>query len=156
MYFVCFQQYSWRHRKVIRQLRAPSLLDSSGLVPLLLLPAPRQAGKACSASCVLFSYSCKNSFDLTAESSNRHFLHCNFWYQFKSLTSPEAIRHPTRKTEEHRVTNTHFTAAPRAYGCSHAGNHTRTFCPCLIGLPPTRSGSPLTSSIPLPVKLRGV
>ena len=38
------------------------------LVPLLLLPAPRQAGKACSASFVLFSYSCKNSFDLTAES----------------------------------------------------------------------------------------
>ena len=46
-----------RHRKGIRQLRAPSLLDSSGLVPLLLLPAPRQAGKACSALCVLFSYS---------------------------------------------------------------------------------------------------
>ena len=30
------------------------------------------------------------------------------------------------------------------------------FCPCLIGLPPTRSGSPLTSSIPLPVKLGAV
>ena len=28
--------------------------------------------------------------------------------------------------------------------------------PCLIGLPPTRSGSPLTSSIPLPVKLGAV
>ena len=47
-----------------------SLLDNSSLVPLLLLPAPRQAaGKACSASCVLFSYSCKTSFDLTDESS---------------------------------------------------------------------------------------
>ena len=30
------------------------------------------------------------------------------------------------------------------------------FCPCLIGLPHTRSGSPLTSSIPLPVMLRAV
>ena len=54
---------------------APSLLDSSGLVPLLLLPAPRQAGKACSASCVLVSYSCKNSFDLTPES-----FACTFFY----------------------------------------------------------------------------
>ena len=115
---VCFQQYSSRHRKAIRQLRAPSLVDSSGLVPLLLLPAPRQAGKACSTSCVLFSYSCKNSFDLTAES---------FWYQLKSLTIPEAIRHPTREIE-------------------HAPS-----CPCVIGLRRTRSGSPLTSSIPLPV-----
>ena len=52
IYFVCFQRYRSRHRKVIRQLRAPSPLDSSGLVPLLLLPAPRQASKACSASCV--------------------------------------------------------------------------------------------------------
>ena len=33
-----------------------SPLDSSGLVPLLHLPAPRQAGRACSALCVLFSY----------------------------------------------------------------------------------------------------
>ena len=41
--------------KRMRQLRAPSLLDSSGLVLLLLLPAPRQAGRACSALCVLFS-----------------------------------------------------------------------------------------------------
>ena len=81
--------------------------------------AGRQAGKACSASCV-FSYSCKNSVDLTAES---------FWYQLKSLTIPEAIRHPTRETQEHRVTNTHFAAAPSVYGCSHAGNHTRTFLP---------------------------
>ena len=119
-FFGCFQQYGSRHRKGIRQLRAPSLLDSTGLVPLPILPAPRQTGKACSASCVLFSYSCKNSFDLTAES---------FWYQLKSLTIPEAIRHPTRETQEHRVTNTHFAAAPSAYGCSHAGNHTRTFLP---------------------------
>ena len=43
---------------------------------------------------------------------------CNFWYQLKSLTIPEAIRHPTRETQEHRVTNTHFAAAPSAYGCS--------------------------------------
>ena len=50
-------QYTSRHRKRIRQLRAPSLLESSGLVPLLLLPAPRQAGRDCSALCVLFSYS---------------------------------------------------------------------------------------------------
>ena len=57
IYFVCFQQYSSRHSKVVGQLRAPSLLDSSGLVPLLLQPAPRQAGKAFSALWVLFSYS---------------------------------------------------------------------------------------------------
>ena len=43
------------HRKRIRQLRAPTLLDSNGFVPLLLLPAPHQAGKASSALCVLFS-----------------------------------------------------------------------------------------------------
>ena len=43
--------------KRIRQLRAPSLLDSSGFVPLLLLPAPRQAGRDCSALSALFSYS---------------------------------------------------------------------------------------------------
>ena len=129
--FVCFQQYSSRHRNVIRQLRAPSLLDSSGLVPLLLLPAPRQAGKACSALCVLFSYSCKNSFDLTVESfaCTLFYMLCNFWYQLKSLTIPEAIRHPTRETQEHRVTNTHFAAATSVYGYSHAGNHTRTFLP---------------------------
>ena len=42
--------------KRIRQLRAPSLLDSSGLVSLLL-PAPRQAGRACYALCILYSYS---------------------------------------------------------------------------------------------------
>ena len=30
------------------------------------------------------------------------------------------------------------------------------FCPCLNGLPPTPSGSPLTSSFPLPFKLRAV
>ena len=36
------------------------------------------------------------------------------------MTIPEAIRHPTRETKEHRVTinNTHFAAAPSAYGCS--------------------------------------
>ena len=57
VFFVCFQQYSSGHRKRIRQLRAPSLLESTGLVALLLLPAPRQAGRDCSALCVLFSYS---------------------------------------------------------------------------------------------------
>ena len=57
VFFACFQQYSSTHRKRIRQLRAPSLLDSSGLLALLLLPAPRQAGRECSALCVLFSYS---------------------------------------------------------------------------------------------------
>ena len=56
--FVCFQQYSSRHRKRMRQLRAPSLLDSSGFVPLLLLPAPRQAGRDCSALCVLSRTRC--------------------------------------------------------------------------------------------------
>ena len=52
--FVCYQQYSSRHHKRIRQLRAPSLLDSSGFVPLLLLPAPHQAGRDCSALCIVF------------------------------------------------------------------------------------------------------
>ena len=46
---------------------------SSGLVPLLLPSAPRQAGRACSASCVLFSYSCKTSFDLMTAESFTHF-----------------------------------------------------------------------------------
>ena len=46
-----------------------------------------------------------------------HFFTCIFWYQLKSLTIPEAIRHPTRETQEHRVTNTHFGAARSAYGC---------------------------------------
>ena len=91
--------YNSRHRKRTRQLRAPSLLDSSGLVPILLLPAPSQAGRACSASCVLFSYSCKYSFDLTDENfASSLFTIYNFWYQLKSLTIPEAIRHPTRET----------------------------------------------------------
>ena len=40
--------------KRVRQLRAPSLLDSSGFVPLLLLPALRQAGRDCSALSALF------------------------------------------------------------------------------------------------------
>ena len=35
------------------------------------------------------------------------------------MTIPEAIRHPTRETQEHRVTNTHFAAAPSAYGCPY-------------------------------------
>ena len=39
--FCFFELYSSRQRGRLRQLRAPSLLDSSGLVPLLLLPAPR-------------------------------------------------------------------------------------------------------------------
>ena len=44
---------------------------------------------------------------------------CNFWHQqLKSLTIPEAIRHPTRETQEHRVTDIHSAAAPSAYGCS--------------------------------------
>ena len=33
LFFQQFQQYSSGHRKRIRQLRAPSLLDSSGVVP---------------------------------------------------------------------------------------------------------------------------
>ena len=40
----------------MRQLREPSLLDSSAVVLLVLLPASRQAGRDCSALCVLFSY----------------------------------------------------------------------------------------------------
>ena len=60
----------------------------------------------------------KNSFDLMTAESFAHFCRCNFWNQLKSLTIPEAIRHPTRETQEHRVTNTHFAAAPSAYGCS--------------------------------------
>ena len=42
-------------------------------MPLLLPPAPRQAGRARSASCVLFSCSCKNSFDLMTAESFAHF-----------------------------------------------------------------------------------
>ena len=57
VFFQQFQQYSSRHRKRIRQLRALSLLASSGLVPLLLLPALRQVGRACYALCILFTYS---------------------------------------------------------------------------------------------------
>ena len=56
------------HRRCWTAASCPYNSDSSGLVPLLLLPTPRQAGKACSTSCVLFSYWCKNSFDQTAES----------------------------------------------------------------------------------------
>ena len=54
--FYFFELYS-RQRGRLRQLRAPSLLDSSGLALLLLPPAPRQAGRDCSALCVLFLYS---------------------------------------------------------------------------------------------------
>ena len=50
---LCYPQYSSRHHKRIRPLRAPSLLESSGFVPLLLLPAPRQAGRDCSALCIV-------------------------------------------------------------------------------------------------------
>ena len=84
---------------------------------LLLLPVPRQAGRACSASCVL-SYSCKNSLDLMTAESFAHFCCCNFWHQLKSLTIPEAtrVRHPTGETQERRVTITHSAAAPSAYG----------------------------------------
>ena len=124
--FILDVQYSSRHRKRIRKLRAPPLLDSSGLVPLLLLPAPRQAGRACSASCVLFSYSCRNSFDLMTAESFSHFCSCNFWHQLKSLTIPEAIRHPTRETQEHRVTSTHSAAAPSACGSFKCGG---SYCP---------------------------
>ena len=56
---------------------------------------------------------------MTAESF-AHFCCCNFWHQRKSLTIPEAIRHPTRETQEHRVTSTHSAAAPSACG---------SFCP---------------------------
>ena len=85
---------------------------SSGLVPLLLLPAPRQAGRACSASCVWFSISCRNSFDLMTAESFSHFCSSNFWHQLKSLTIPEAIRHPTRETQEHRVTSSLLIPPP--------------------------------------------
>ena len=102
----------------MRRLRAPPLLYSSGLVPLLLLPAPRQAGRACSASCLLFSYSCKSSIDLMTAESFVHFCRCNVWHQLKSLTIPAAIRHPIRETREHRVRSTHSAAAPSAYGSS--------------------------------------
>ena len=125
-YFGFLQQYSSRHRKRTRRLRAPSLLDTSGLVRLLLLPATRQAGRACSASCVLFSYLCKNSFDLMTAGSFSHFCSCNFWHQLKSLTIPEAIRHPTRETQEHRVTSTHSAAAPSACGSFKCGG---SYCP---------------------------
>ena len=54
---VCDEQYSSRHCKVIQRPRAPSLLDSSGLVPLLLPLARWQTGRDCAAFCVLFSYS---------------------------------------------------------------------------------------------------
>ena len=52
-----FSKTAAENRKRIQHLRAPSLLDSSGLVSLLLLPAPRQAGRACYALWMLFSYS---------------------------------------------------------------------------------------------------
>ena len=62
------------------------------------------------------SYSCRNSFDLMTAESFSHFCSCNFWHQLKSLTIPEAIRHPTRETQEHRVTSSHSAAAPSACG----------------------------------------
>ena len=52
---------------------------------------------------------------MTADSFAQ-FCCCNFWHQLKSLTIPEAIRHPTRETQEHRVTSTCSAAAPSAYG----------------------------------------
>ena len=69
---------------------------------------------------VCFSYSCRNSFDLMTAESFSHFCSCNFSHQLKSLTIPEAIRHLTRETQEHRVTSTHSVAAPSACG---------SFCP---------------------------
>ena len=75
---------------------------------------------------VCFSYSCRNSFELmTAESFSR-FCSCNFSHQLKSLTIPEAIRHPTRETQEHRVTSTHSAAAPSACGSFKCGG---SYCP---------------------------
>ena len=68
--------------------------------------------------------------------------------------------------KEHRVTNTRtrllvLVSPPHQVrtAADTAGNDIpwyTPFCPCLIGLPHTRSGSPLTSSIPLPVMLRAV
>ena len=49
----CYHEVHKSLGKRIRQLRAPSLLDGSGFVPLLLLPAPRHAGRACSALCIV-------------------------------------------------------------------------------------------------------
>ena len=100
------------------------LLSSSGGARSFREPhqaaATRQAGRACSASCVLFSYSCRNSFDLMTAESFSHFCSRNFSHQLKSLTIPEAIRHLTREKQEHRVTSTHSVAAPSACG---------SFCP---------------------------
>ena len=64
---------------------------------------------------VLFSYSCENSFDLMTAESFAHFCRCDFRHQLESLTIPKAKRHPTRETQEHRVTSTHSASAPSAY-----------------------------------------
>ena len=116
------------------------------------------AGKACSDSCVLFSYSCKNRFDLTAESFACTFFTCyvifgtssNRWRSRKPYGTPLAKRRSIALliviSPPHQLRTAAHTQA-----MTHA-----PFYPCLIGLPPTRSGSPLTSSIPLPVKLGAV
>ena len=44
-FFSNFSKTAAENRRRIRHLRAPSLLDSGGLLSLLLLPTPRQAGK---------------------------------------------------------------------------------------------------------------
>ena len=55
IYFVCFKCILFVFSNTAAD--TASEYDSSGLVPLPLLPAPRQAGRDCSAFCVLFSYS---------------------------------------------------------------------------------------------------
>ena len=59
-YFVFFSNFSKTAADPASEYDScgqPSLLDSSGLVSLQLLPAPRQAGRACYALCILYSYS---------------------------------------------------------------------------------------------------
>ena len=98
--------------RVVPTLRAHSAsTHRPGAHGLLEVPGIIHSG-------VLFSYWCKNSFDLTAESfACTVFTYEIFGTKLKSPTIPEAIRHPTRETQGHRVTNTHCAAAPSAYGC---------------------------------------
>ena len=121
-------------------------------------PAPRQAGKACSASCVLFSYSCKNCFDLTAESFACTFFTCYVIFGTSSNCGRSRKPYGTPLAKSRSIALLILISPPhqvRTAAHTQAMTHA-PFCPCLIGLPPTRSGSPLTSSIPLPVKLRAV
>ena len=129
VYFVCFQQYSSRHRKRIRQLRAPSLLDSSGLVALLLLPAPRQAGRACSALCVLFSclllcaLLCERSWQAELSFSVDNFI-LDFFSNTAADTASECGSYGHRRC---------WTAAASCsyYSCPHSAKPARLVLPCV-------------------------